>query len=268
MSDTLSLYWFSILTAMVFAAILSYLGIHLVTRREGLILLPQSQMTAIGILLGILIFDEVEGIIVLSFSVLTTFISGILLSKFLKKMKYSKETTLLVLFFILTGLGHFMIRFFPTLESHFHHGFEGDIVTASSLSLRIALGILILCGSLLILRRNQDKAQSFQVALGSDVRSWVFPLIVALCLTLGVFLLGGSLTMSLMLVPTIILGRTSHSLKAHTLEVITTSIISAFIGFILSLFHTSFATTSSIVLMLPLISGLVRLLPAKLRIKS
>ena len=250
MIEALEFYWPAVIVAILFALTLSYTGVHLVARKQALILIPQAQVTVISILVGILFFHEEENLVVMVFSFLMTFVSGIVLYRFSQSLKGFRAEWMLGLFFVLMAIGHSLTRFFPILESHFHQSFQGDIVTASNKSLLMASIIISFTILVLVKRFNKERFLSFELAIGKNQKQLIFNLIVSLILTIGVYLLGSAFSVSFLILPSLLIARFSKSYLNHITMVLMVSFLSSLSGFLLSLEFSFLATTPTMVLML------------------
>lgn len=250
MKEALEFYWLALIVTVIFSVVVSYMGAHLVARKQSIVLIPQSQVTVISILIGILLFHEEENFAVIAFSFVMTLLSGIGLHVFNQKIKLVKAEWMLATYFILMAIGHSLTRFFPSLESHFHQSFQGDIVTADQESLYISLFFIVVLGVILIKRYRVDRADSFEIGIGKTVKNLGYQALTSLVLTLGVFLLGSAFTVGFLLIPSLLVSRFSKSYKEHLLYVFVLALINSTIGFLLSLEFTYLATIPTMILSL------------------
>lgn len=230
---------------------LCYAGAHLINRNKAIVLLPQTQMTVIGILLGILMIHEEENLGVMIVAFLITFLSGLVLQFMTRKIKSHFAEWMLGVYFILLAVGHLMTRGFPQLESHFHQSFEGDIVTATQNSLLFSGFFLLLASVYFIINRKKNLSMSFEIGIGQKKdKEYLFAMVISLFLTIGVFLLGGAFTMGYLILPSLLISKVSKSYKEHIFLTILISLLSSVSGFLLSLKYSYLATTPTMIVML------------------
>lgn len=260
MKEALEIYWPALIVTIAFSCLISYLGIHLTARKQSVALIPQSQMTVIAILLGILFFHEQENLPILIFAFIITFFSGMGLQFLPDKLKQAQTEWLLGIYFILLALGHSLIRLSPHLESHFHHSFQGDIATASNSSLLGSFILITVLGFILFVTKKRDREKTFDIAIGKKISTVFFHALTSLALTTGVFLLGSAFTIAFLILPSLLMSQFSSSYKKHLFYVALLSFLSSSLGFLLSLKFSTLSTTPTMTLSLVGVFLVLRLL--------
>lgn len=250
MMELIEIYWLAIVTCVLFTVIVSYMGVHLVNRKQAINTIAQSQVTVLSILLGILFFHDEENSLVLIFSFLMTFISGFLFQKVFKSHREYKSQWMIGLYFAFLALGHTLTRVFPQLESHYHQSFQGDIITASNNSLYISLSIFIFVGVFFITKRRDHLQYSFDHSLGYRHKrdDLAFQVISSLVLSVGIFLTGAAYVIAFLILPSLLISIYARSYKEHRLLVIALAFFASLFGFLLSLKLSNLSTTPTMVL--------------------
>ncbi len=229
MIELFAVYQYAFLLCLVAGVLLSFLGAHLVTRKESLQVLALAQAALVGNLVGRLAFSEkLQEIGVLVFSLIFFIIFKLLFIYSKRIMRSSKETFFVVTYLSLISISYLLISIFPGLEGHMAVSFFGDIVSLPvERSIVITIILFVLLIIMLLMRRRLLRGSFEKAVLGSKKIELSEELLFALIFVISLYSFGFLFTVSTIIFPTVLIGSKGRSLgQIITIMLIVTGVSS------------------------------------------
>jgi zinc transport system permease protein len=239
----------------------------LVARRESLQILALAQGALVGNLLGRLIFHENEVAIMLTslvcFLVLKT------LFVFMKSSMKINEVFFIVAYLSLLSISYLLISIFPGLEGHMSVGFFGDIVSLSENLTFVLIGIFIILISLFTAFKTRLLRRTFEKSvLGIDKFNILEELLFATVFVCSLYGLGFLYSVTTMIFPAILIGRSGKNLKGFILISLILTASSSISGLGVSILFERLSTVPTQVLMLLFLLSFVGMIMSKVNLKK
>lgn len=258
MIELILFYKFSFFVAGLSSGTLAIMGKHLLARGYILNIFLLSQFALLGNMISQIIFHDEHNHFMSLFSSLIFFFAG---SYFLEKIKMNshlKSPVVISGYLLLLSIQYLFISIFPQLDSHVSLGVFGNMVTATFAdNIIMTLTYLSFVIIYMYIRRSVNK-QTFEVsvletATKNSAQFFVFsiPLVVSL------FGLGFLYTLSFLLIPYVVLGRSFRSGKVASQVICSLAIFSSILGLLLSITFERVSTTPAQVICLFLIASLL-----------
>jgi len=219
----------SLVVGIFIGGIAGYLGTLMVAKRMSVAADPLSHLVLPGVALGLLFnFDISLGAI---FSILI----GMILIWFLEiKTKLSTETLIAVIFTLGAALALLILP-----EADIEEVFVGDIskIDFSSALISVVLALAVFA----IIRKFYSKMILTEISeelarvegISSKVMLFVYLIAVAIVVALGVKIVGGLLTASLLAIPAAAAKNLSRNLFQYSIFGIILGVLSSFLGIVL-----------------------------------
>ena len=246
MMELYGLYISAFILCFMASMVLSIQGSYLVAKNESLQLLGLAQAALLGNLLGTLIFQD---------SPIGSLIGSIVLFAFFKaifqKQKDINEPFYVVIYLFLLSLCYFLITLFPMLNGHLSVGFFGDIVSLETVKVNILI-VLFFFFLLYFVFTSKKRIKSVvnKSLFGMKGSSLEEELLFSLVLILSLYGLGLLFSLSYLIFPIVILGRSFSNHKKSLFFLSLLSACSSVIGLAFSIQFTNLSTVPSQVILL------------------
>jgi zinc transport system permease protein len=251
-------YFLSFFVAAFSGGTLSVVGKHVRARGTILEVFFLTQLALLGGLLSLLAFGAHEGHELSALvSIVLSYIGGKAVVHKVRATLVDMNMFMIGGYLVLISFQYLLVGMFPQLDSHMSSGFLGNLVTASTTENYF---LIACCASLLVLytlfsrQINRRTIEQSIFMENSSKDSWVFGFFLfSLPIIASLYCLGFLYTMSYLLLPTLLAGRSFSSEKSAVLVCSVVAAISSIVGLYLSITFERLSTTSTQILVLLLL---------------
>ncbi len=260
--NSLQFFWPQILIGSILGFVLSILGVILVLRDMAFFGVTLSQVVSCSVAISLFLGYENDYIPIL-------FSSVFLLPLLMVHPEEGKSTLLGILFVGFASFTQLLLSLGGNVKNHITNAYFGDILT-SQVKLESPGFIMVSVGFFLfvaiykkVLFLSFDRDEFTVRGYGKVAIDLIYYLIITICLSVGVSLLGSFYSVAHMLIPVYIAIKFARSMRFLFVFSGIFSLISTLVGFILSLksyqYHGEliYFPTSSTIVVLMLLSALV-----------
>ena len=247
MIELFSIYKYAFVLVIFTGIVLTIQGSHLVARKESLQVLSLSQSAVLGALVSALFLHEHSDI--LSFGISLAFL--VIVKIFMNSYSDKSEPFYIVSYLFFIATGYFLISLFPMLDSHMAASFFGDIVSLSETKTLILIAVFTLFLSLYLYKFNDLIQSTFKSSILKIKKQNIMEeVLLTLVLTTSLFSLGFLYTVSFMIFPIVVLGKSFKNFKQSLIIMSSISVLASVMGLALSIIYSRVSTVSAQVIIL------------------
>ncbi len=257
------IYGWTIGAGCTVSSVLALVGVQLAARDRAMQTICVGQGALVGVLLGLGLFQPFDIPILtsvgpMSLALVFSGATYLLTDRWVANRAASKNTLFAVLFASLLSAGYLISSIFPALENHLAQVYFGDLATLTEGDSKISLALSAVALFFLVRNWASFSNESFEWALFGSPPStrkltspWVFRFLSLLVLSFSVQYVGFLFTTAMLFIPTGLLSLSKiQGLRRHLVLSVVLAVLSALVGFLISLALTRLPTVPTIVAVL------------------